>query len=178
VYHPQNSSWDELANILANIDRSGPLAFDIETFAHTITCVGVSWTENEALVVPFTEVPEWTLGQRTDLIMELAEILADGNPKIGQNLDYDVQHLAQIGIGVSNVWLDTAVAHSILYPEIPHDLAMLTSIYTLQPYFKEMRKEVETDQYDEAQWTYNGLDCCVTYEIGMKLAAELKEKSQ
>jgi hypothetical protein len=55
---------------------------------------------------------------------------------------------------------------------------MLTSIYTLQPYFKEMRKEVETDQYDEAQWTYNGLDCCVTYEIGMKLAAELKEKSQ
>lgn len=96
-------------------------------------------------------------------------------PKIGQNLDYDVQYLARFGLPVRNVWLDTALAHQILYPEMPHDLALLASIYTTQPYYKDMRKEVDTDEYEETQWLYNGIDCCVTWEVGTKLNTEIGE---
>ena len=176
IHHAENCSWAELMSILDQVERLSPesIAFDIETFAHTITCTGIAWNALEAVVIPFTEVSGWTILQRQQIISRLMDLLSGLSKKIGQNLDYDVQHLAQVGIPVTNVWLDTAVAHSILYPEIPHDLGMLTSIYTLEPFFKDMRKEVETADYDATQWTYNGLDCCVTWEIGHKLYAELE----
>jgi uracil-DNA glycosylase family 4 len=178
--HAGNRTFDGLRAELRHWeleDHDVPIAFDIETFAHTVTCIGIAASATAAIVVPLTEIEGWSVQMRAELVDLVATILAGPNPKIGQHLDYDVQHLARMGIPVNNVWLDTAVAHSILHPEIPHDLATLTSLYTLQPFFKEMReessKEAETGDYNDLLWGYNGLDCMVTWEIGMKLSKEL-----
>jgi len=159
---------------MCQADRVHPVAFDIETYGGTTTCIGVAESEDAAVVIPLTDVPGWSEKQQALCLSMLARVLDTERPKIGQNLDYDVQYLAKIGLPVRNVWVDTAVAHSIMHPELPHDLGLLTSLYTDEPYFKDMRKDVETDEYDSTQWRYNGLDCCVTWEIGMKLEYELK----
>ena len=178
VMHAGNSSSIDMALTLESLleDETTPIAFDIETFSHTITCIGIASSETKAVVVPLTEV-SWTRSQQVRLIELIADVLDGPAPKIGQHLDYDVQHLARIGIPVRNVWLDTAVAHSILHPEIPHDLAMLTSLYTLEPYFKDMREDKEAGEstYGAQHWRYNGLDCCVTWEVGMKLDWEMRQ---
>ena len=178
VMHAENCSSIDMALTLEGIlkDETTPIAFDIETFSHTITCIGIASSETKAVVVPLTEV-SWTRSQQVRLIELIADVLDGPAPKIGQHLDYDVQHLARIGIPVRNVWLDTAIAHSILHPEIPHDLAMLTSLYTLEPYFKDMREDKEAGEstYGAQHWRYNGLDCCVTWEVGMKLDWEMRQ---
>ena len=178
VLHIGNSTFEELCTeLLRYKSQPSPISFDIETFAHTTTCIGLGTSATHSIVIPLTQIDRISSRERADLVKIVSDVLDGPNPKIGQHLDYDVQHLARIGIPVRNVWLDTAVAHSILHPEIPHDLGTLTSLYTLQPYFKDMRedsKEVDTIEYDDRLWDYNGLDCCVTWEIGMKLAEELE----
>lgn len=174
ILHAGNSEPGDLIQELTNMkNRLNPIAFDIETFAKTITCIGVADSSDFGIVVPLTQLPYWTLRERASVIKAIGEVLDCPAPKIGQNLDYDVQYLARFGLPVRNVWLDTALAHQILYPEMPHDLALLASIYTTQPYYKDMRKEVATDEYEETQWVYNGIDCCVTWEVGTKVNTEI-----
>jgi uracil-DNA glycosylase family 4 len=178
VMHAGNASPDDIIGKLKAMqdDVETPIAFDIETYAQTITCMGLATNADSAIVIPLTEAPNWLQSQKAYALSLVSDILCGPAPKIGQNLDYDVQYLARMGIPVGNVWMDTAVAHSILYPELPHDLGLLSSLYTLQPYFKDMRKDVPTDIYNEQQWEYNGLDCCVTWEVGMKLEHELRNQ--
>ena len=136
--------------------------------------------EKEAVVVPLTGPFSWN---ETALLLEaVRECLEGPSLKIGQNLDYDVQYLHKVlGIGVANVWLDTMGAHSVVMPEynkpsegMGHDLATLTSLYTMHPYYKDMRKETSEAEYSNTQWEYNGLDCCITWEVGLQLVAEMR----
>ena len=150
------------------------LAFDIETYAECITCVGVARSETEAVVIPFTS--QLRHEHRIELIRALDKLLSNNSLKVGQNLDYDTQYLAKnFGIKVRNVWMDTMVAHSVMHPEMGHSLDLLASIYTNKNFYKEMRKEATSGNYNNTLWEYNGIDCCVTYEVAVKLAHELVE---
>ena len=163
----------QMQNALERMESSIAAAFDIETYRNTITCIGVADSENDAVVIPFTG--QFNHPQCIKLIRSLDKCLKSDAFKIGQNLDYDVQYLAKrFGIGVNNVWMDTMVAHSVMHPEMGHGLDLLTSLYTLYPYYKEMRKEATSGQYNATLWEYNGIDCCITYEVGMKLWQELQ----
>ena len=148
------------------------LAFDIETYAECITCVGIARSATEAVVIPFTT--HLRHEDRIALIRELNTLLSNNAFKIGQNLDYDAQYLARnFGICVRNVWMDTMVAHSVMHPEMGHSLDLLASIYTNKNFYKEMRKEATSGNYNNTLWEYNGIDCCVTYEVAIKLSHEL-----
>lgn len=148
------------------------LAFDIETYRGTITCVGLAKSKTEAVVVPLTG--EFSDRQTAELLELVREALQGPALKVGQNLDYDVQYLAKcFNIGVRNVWMDTMVAHSNMHPEMAHSLDFLTSVYTYHPYYKEMRKEATSGNYSELLWEYNGIDCCITYEVACELMEEL-----
>ena len=180
IIHAGNSSFYELLAALKDYTKEAILSFDIETMAQTITCIGIGKSPTHAVVIPLTGPFSWN---ETALLLEVVKECLEGSSlKIGQNLDYDTQYLHKVlGIGVRNVWMDTMVAHSVIMPEynrpsegMGHDLATLTSLYTYQPYYKDMRKETNDAAYSNTQWQYNGLDCCVTWEIGMQLAAELK----
>jgi len=150
------------------------LAFDIETYVECITCVGVARSETEAVVIPFTS--QLRHEHRIELIRELDKLLSNNSLKVGQNLDYDTQYLAKnFGIKVRNVWMDTMVAHSVMHPEMGHSLDLLASIYTNKNFYKEMRKEATSGNYNNTLWEYNGIDCCVTYEVAIKLTHELVE---
>tara|TARA_R100000808_G_scaffold579_3_gene2961 strand:- start:752 stop:3097 length:2346 start_codon:yes stop_codon:yes gene_type:complete len=159
--------------ILDVYKHSACIAFDIETYKETITCIGMSRAIDHAIVIPLTG--QFRRANERKLLQKLKQCLESDALKIGQNLDYDVQYLARLGIGVRNVWMDTMVAHSCVQPELRHDLATLTSIYTLHPYYKEMRKEATSGNYNETMWIYNGTDCCITLEVALRLAEDLKK---
>jgi DNA polymerase-1 len=66
------------------------------------------------------------------------------------------------------------LAHHLLYPEFPHDLGFITSIYTEEPYYKH---EIESNTL-EGFWRYNCKDAACTYEAYLGLRAELAEVGQ
>ena len=167
----REAAFAEFADLLDEYRTAPCLSFDIETFGGTITCIGLARSRTDSICVPLTgQFNRW---QERELVKKLKETLEGPALKVGQNLDYDVQYLAKLGIGVRNVWIDTMVAHSCMHPEMRHSLDILTSLYTLKPYFKEMRKEAVSGKYSETMWQYNGFDCCVTYEIAIALWHEL-----
>ena len=173
IRHPGNTSCQELTHLLEEMRSAPIISFDIETHVktQTITCVGLSSSADKAIVIPLTQTWDWESHYK--ILRVLKEVLEGPSAKIGQNLDYDVQHLWHSGIGVRNVWLDTMIAHATIQPELPHDLGFLTSWYTLHPYYKEMRKSVASHEYSETQWRYNGIDAAITFDIGIQLAQEL-----
>lgn len=185
VWHAGNSTPEQLytricamgagASSTDVVDRF--LSFDIETFGGTITCLGVGTDPREAVVVPLTACGgEYTPARQAELLGAAQSLLEGPLPKVGQNLDYDCQYLWKVlGIGVNNVWMDTMVAHSVMQPELPHDLGTLTSLYTLHPYYKDMRKGTQQAQYGETAWRYNGLDVCITHDVAGQLAEEMKQ---
>ena len=148
------------------------IAFDIETYKETITCLGLAKSDRESIVIPLTG--EFGDAETAALLARTRSILEGPALKVGQNLDYDVQYLARcFGIGVRNVWMDTMVAHSVMHPEMSHSLDTLTSLYTFHPFYKEMRKEATEGRYTETLWQYNGIDCCITFEVACKLFNEM-----
>lgn len=173
-YGSSTEAYHALCSLLDDYLSAPCIAFDIETFpkAQAITIIGLARSEKESIVVPC--IGEFSWDQTIDLVRRVGKVLEGPALKIGQNLDYDVQYLAQkFGIGVRNVWIDTMVAHSVMHPELSHSLATLTSLYTLHPYYKDMRKETSELNYSETAYVYNGLDCCYTYEIAMALYSEM-----
>jgi len=83
----------------------------------------------------------------------LARVLEDPNiPKILQNSLYDtfVLHWSY-HIRVRNVVDDTMLKHWSLYAELKKSLALQTSIYTREPYYKFMRLQNETEDETEKE---------------------------
>lgn len=128
------------------IDTSRHLAFDIETHANQITCIGFAPSPQEALVVPFFdwEKPKnnshWpTLEEELQAWDLVEEILRGSTLKIAQNGLFDIQHLWKYGIPVANFEDDTMLGHHALQPESQKGLGFLGSVYTSEPAWKMMR---------------------------------------
>jgi len=147
------------------------LAFDIETCNNQVSCIGFATSGSYAFVVPIHmfETSSWSeVDERIvwGLIKKLLE--STDVKKIGQNANFDMFFLlSTVGIRVKNLWLDTMVAFHCVYPELPKSLATLCSIYTDQPFYKDMIRE----EY----YRYNSLDCMITYECALKIKKELIE---
>ena len=148
-----------------------PLSFDIETYGKSFTSIGFAQSSTQAFVIPLGGT-KWLPIEEVVVWKHIAEILQDPEiPKIGQNIVFDASVLKELlGIEVKNIVFDTMLAFHLLYPEMPKALDFLTSLYTDQPYYKDMISE---DLY-----TYNGLDAMVTFECYEKIKEELIEANQ
>lgn len=194
-YHirPESSTqalmW--LSFLRANASSSGFLSFDIETFqgAHGtwyISCIALSIDPTEAFCIPLTRrdrTPYWPNISTESLIWrELAAVLnLDGVRYVTQNgCAFDGWQLRKHGIVLEkmNNGFDTFSAHSLLAPDLPHDLGFLVSIYTDEEYYKDESGraggkygDVGEDQF----WTYNCKDAALTLECAHGIIADLKE---
>lgn len=127
------------------------ITVDVETEARQITCIGFSPSPTRAIVIPFVdrrkegnsywptqaeEVQAWTCVKRW---------LASPVPKVNQNISYDLRYLWEIyGIPINNIIGDTMLRNHALQPEMPKSLAFLGSIYSYEPSWKSLRKDVKT----------------------------------
>jgi len=153
------------------LDEGVFLSFDIETIAHHIDCIGLSWKEEEGICIPFCDTngnPYWTYGDEQRIWQFLDRLLTGDTFKlIAQNATYDITYLERYGIKIQNLWMDTMNASHAVYPEFPKGLDFLTSIYTRHPYYK--------DKIGISRWEYNALDAVITLEVAFEIEKRLRD---
>ena len=169
-------TFEEIEAAVRRLMMSERVAFDIETDAKQVTAIAFSDSPDYAICIPFWfrgQGSMWNEIHETEIWGMVRALLEAKKPeKIAQNAQYDMAFLADVmGIKTRGLWMDTMVAQHTCYSELPASLAFLCSIYTDQPYYKNM---IDTDDARE-YFTYNALDACVTFEVATKLEVELRE---
>lgn len=182
-------SWFTQIETLSS--KSGYISFDIETFQGAnatwyISCIAFSTDPTNAFCIPLTRrdrTPYWPSISVESLIWRnIAEVLnLEGRRYVTQNgCAFDCHQLAKHGIPTERMrdGFDTFSAHSLLAPDLPHDLGFLVSIYTDEEYYKDESGRagagygnVGEDQF----WTYNCKDAALTLECALGIMADLKE---
>lgn len=171
----------EMDHWLAEILKKEYISCDIEGVKGTtdIICVGFGLSPDVAVVIPY----------RDDIRTRdfISTVLSSNVVKVFHFGTYDVPVLRLNGFNlVRCTEQDTLVQAHVLQPELPRDLAYLTSIETREPYYKsEGRKELPGDikgwsakRNKQEVYNYNGKDCCVTIEIFEKQRAQLIKNGQ
>lgn len=144
--------------------------------------VGVSFSikENQAFYIPIPENRE-----EAQEIIEILRPLYE-NPKtlkIGQNIKYDLQVLANYGIEVQGPLWDTMVAHYLIQPEVRHNMDFLAEAYLnyktihidelIGP--KGKAQKSMRDLEPEKVYEYAAEDADVTLKLKNILLPKLKE---
>ena len=163
--HP---SFDEALALLERFAKADAVAVDIETDrgANFIKCIGFADNANFAGCIPIVEkgTPVWAFSQECELWKQIRQILTNKNiKKIIQNMDFEMEVLFPFVGEIYPVYMDTMIASHLNLPEVRKSLAVQTSIYTNEPYYKDDAKEL--DYEPTALYTYNCKDCAVTFEI-------------
>lgn len=158
--------------IEASLQDDPLCSFDIETTmkgGKHIKCIGFSFSENFGFVVPFQDIKD--PGDYLQLMGIVQTWMTGYKIKwVAQNgYGFDINYIKDVwGFEVGNFFFDTMVAHHVLYPEFPHDLGFLASIYTRMVYFK--------DSMEENLYFYNAKDAVSTLIIAKKLLRELEAR--
>lgn len=143
-------------------------------------CIGFADNAGVSMTVPLTKA-HWGYDQELATVRWwVQQLLSSRNPKVMQNGMFDTLWLRRCGYAVTNWRYDTRAMHHALDPREDHDLAFMASVYTRQPFWKHEAKDPDSvTKYasnSEALWTYNGIDCCVTWELFEALRTELNQE--
>lgn len=151
------------------------LVFDIETYLGIPTCISFCFDGKESCCVPLLD-KNVDYANSVMLFDAVVRLLASEIPKVNQNIKYDQNVLENFQIKVNNVIGDTYLRTSVLYPELPHNLGFLTSIYTSMPYFKNEGREFDPALHQRKRlYLYNAKDSLATHQIFKKQQIELQE---
>lgn len=160
-------------------NRELKLSVDVETYARqSLTCIGLA-DATTAICIPFflfnadgSSRDIFTLNEETEIVARIKRLLTHPNVRIiGQNFIYDAQWLYQtFGIKVAP-WVDTMLAHHLLFPGTPKALHTLASLYsTYYCYWKDESEDwADTDLDAQSLWRYNCKDVRYTYDIALDL---------
>ena len=125
------SGPEDLSLLIGQALLQKEVCFDTETTSidplnSEIVALSLSWEKHKGYLVRFPQSEEETM-QLLDIIRPLFEntsIL-----KIGQNMKFDIQVLANYGIKVSGPLFDTMIAHYLLEPDMRHNMNLLAESY-------------------------------------------------
>lgn len=147
------------------------LSVDIETRKRHIACIGLAWSNTEALCIPLMCVENlrgyWTEEEEYKVISLLTRLLQHpAVAVVGQNFSYDNQYLAKHWGLLVRCADDTMVAQHVCFPSMPKGLDFISSMYCpYHVYWKEEGKLWDPESMPEEQyWEYNCKDAVITYE--------------
>ena len=182
--------------VMATLDwlreTKATVSFDIETTGEHVRCLGLGWSEIDALCIPFIshrplllpgerktlDLGEGSLGsywseeEERAILARLSALFLDPEVRmIAQNFPFDATILErEFGLSCNALWMDTMVAQHTCYSELPKSLDFLCSIYTRRPRYSDY-----TVSSDHSTWTYNCYDCVVTWEVAQRLEEEMRD---
>lgn len=156
---------------------------DIELLGGQVDCFSLALSPSEVISIPIVDagfVPRWSVEEEFQIWRLYAQILqAPRIAKVNQNIGFDLAALLQLNhIVPCGPLHDPMIAHSIMLPFIPKDLAMLCSLYTDEPYYKDqgdLRSAQTVDDFAR-RWRYNALDAAVALECWGKLITTVDEE--
>lgn len=159
-----------------------PLVCDLEIKRGEIVCLGLAWSETEALCIPFyVEDPAgarraFDERQTVDLWFRLWLLFSSPSVQlVNQNLPFDITFLFED----AGLWpkpaFDTMMAQHIMFPGEPKSLDYLASLYCkYYVYWKDDGKFWDKPIVFPQLWHYNCLDCVYTYEVYLRQQEALK----
>lgn len=184
-------TYDEFEAFVKNLGED--VSVDIECpirAKRIIYCIGLSSDSSSACCLPLVGGTKQTPRDLMLSIRLLQNEVFARRGIIGQNIGFDTDKLEALGFRLAQIKFDTMLAHHLLWPEAGtkqkdeqgkdnfaggHDLGFLVSVYTDQPYHKDLGKNwTEWSQL----WHYNCLDAALTYEIYLRELEELIEFNQ
>lgn len=167
------------------------ISFDIETVRGRngtwyISCIAFSDHPSRAFCIPIMQrsrKPYWeSLTDEAVIWRKIQDILdlADRRYVTQNGHAFDCFQLYKHRI--LTPWMqngfDTYSAHSLLAPDLPHDLGFLVSIYTGEQWYKDESGKIEGAPPPEDQyWVYNCKDSACTLEVAWGIMADMKEHS-
>lgn len=133
-----------------------------------IVCVGFCLDEKLSITIPTTKA-YWG-DALPDVWATIRYILSLPVHKGAWNNFHEQYWLyEEQGIVIENLWWDGMYMHHALDASAPHSLAFCASVDTREPYWKDEAKDPkDAKKYTSnmaAFYTYNGKDCCVTWEL-------------
>ena len=159
--------------LIEQLDR-GPmkLSCDIETRAGHTACVGIAWSNTEAICIPWMCVERlegyWTLDEETNLVWLLLQIWRHKNASLTwQNGAYDHQYEYRWHFLCPTMGWDTMIAQHTMFSVSPKALDYLSSLYCdYHRFWKDDGRNWDPSSMPEEQyWTYNCEDAVRTAEI-------------
>ena len=123
----------ELKELVVKIANLKEFCFDTETTSLNaldaeLVAIAFSWEKGSGYLIHFPESQD-----ETKSLLEVIRPLFDNQDilKIGQNMKYDIQVLANYGIEVRGPLFDTMIAHYLLEPDMRHNMNILSETYLL-----------------------------------------------
>jgi len=155
------SVLSQLHSQLETADSGMKLAVDIETRLGHMTCLGIAWSGEEAICIPFTALRSaahyWEEEQEATIAFALYQILTHRNARIvGQNFHYDTQYIHRWLHFIPNFFRDTMLAQHSMYSTLPKSLDFLSSMY---------RENHIYWKHENESWEYNCRDAAITFEV-------------
>jgi uracil-DNA glycosylase len=156
---------------------------DVETRAGTLACFGCAMRDDASELIAFCVPIQTTVGaywspEEECQIWEALHEAARANPFLcNQNVEYDIYYLLRYGVEPAGVYMDTMLAHSLLYPELPKGLDFLCSWYLDDVvYYKGEGRNWSAGDRDEDLWAYNCKDDAFTLRCVEQIDLELKKR--
>jgi DNA polymerase I-like protein with 3'-5' exonuclease and polymerase domains len=156
------------------------VAHDIEGYATSgVSVCSFAWSATEALSVPLRHLdwtPLWSDEEEAAILIALKGLLEDPLvPKVGQNWTYELFVWRwKYGIHVRGIADDTMLKFHVLYAELDKALDVIASLYSREPYWKDMGDTTD----DEQLARYNALDSMVTFEVNEALERDMTDAHQ
>lgn len=149
------------------------IAVDIETRAGYIDCIGIAYSKDTAVCIPFVKYDGsnyFSLDDELTILSLLRELLTHCNIRIiGQNFLYDAQMILRHWKFLCYIYQDTQLMHHLCYPGTRQTLGYLSSMYCEHHrYWKEDASDAKVwdkSLSDTLRWEYNCRDCVKTLEI-------------
>ncbi len=121
----------EIEDVVKTLGSLKEFCFDTETTSINpldaeIVAIAFSWSKGKGYLIHFSGSEK-----ETKEILEIVRpVLEDKNiRKIGQNIKFDIQVLANYGIEVEGSLFDTMIAHYLLEPDMRHNMNLLAETY-------------------------------------------------
>ncbi|MGQ9620552.1 MAG: DNA polymerase I [Bacteroidales bacterium] len=122
---------DDLKKLAQELARLYEFCFDTETTSinpldSELVAIAFSWKKGEGYLVYFPEAQNET----SEMLSVLKPVFENKSiRKIGQNMKFDIQVLANYGIEVQGTLFDTMIAHYLLEPDMRHNMDLLAETY-------------------------------------------------
>lgn len=122
---------EKIKQLVSRLSKQDAFCFDTETTSidplnAELVGMAFSFTSSEAFYVPFEEEEKTVIERLKNFkpLFENQNIL-----KVGQNIKYDQQVLANYHINLHGKVFDTMIAHYLIQPELRHNLNYLAESY-------------------------------------------------
>ncbi|WP_329904608.1 DNA polymerase I [Porphyromonas pogonae] len=184
-YHLLDSQ-SKIDEFYALLNKQQKIAFDTETtnldpLKAELVAMTFSWKSGEAYFLPIPPERENALA----LLLPMSKVFkSDKILKIGQNLKYDIQVLANYDFAVEGPLFDTMVAHYLLNPDARHNMDEMAEVYLdyRTIHFSELVGSTAKKNYDlralpiRKLCDYAAEDADITYRLYETFVPLLREQ--